>query len=88
MSAPPVLTELKLSAEMKDAINKAFEVQKPIVVAYVDDDWVPRFLLACRASQQASELQRRQTLGAPDCLAAPALPASPKCVVAPPCPPA
>jgi hypothetical protein len=51
MSAPPVLTELKLSAEMKDAINKAFEVQKPIVVAYVDENNLPQ--ISYRGSTQA-----------------------------------
>ena len=42
MSAPPTLTELKLSAEMKDAIDKAFEARKPIVVAYVDENQIGR----------------------------------------------
>ena len=51
MSAPPVLTELKLSAEMKDAINKAFEIQKPIVVAYVDENNAPQ--ISYRGSTQA-----------------------------------
>jgi len=52
MSAPPVLTELKLSAEMKDAINKAFEIQKPIVVAYVDENNAPQ--ISYRGSTQSS----------------------------------
>jgi hypothetical protein len=51
MNAPPVLTELKLSAEMKDAINKAFEIQKPIVVAYVDENDAPQ--ISYRGSTQA-----------------------------------
>ncbi len=51
MSTPPVLTELKLSAEMKDAINKAFEIQKPIVVAYVDENDAPQ--ISYRGSTQA-----------------------------------
>ena len=51
MSAPPVLTELKLSAEMKEALNKAFEVQKPIVVAYVDENNAPQ--ISYRGSTQA-----------------------------------
>ena len=51
MSAPPVLTELKLSAEMKEAINKAFEIQKPIVVAYVDENHAPQ--ISYRGSTQA-----------------------------------
>jgi len=50
MSAPPILTELKLSAEMKDAINKAFEAQKPIVVAYVDENNAPQ--ISYRGSTQ------------------------------------
>ena len=51
MSAPPILTELKLSAEMKDALNKAFEIQKPIVVAYVDESNAPQ--ISYRGSTQA-----------------------------------
>ena len=51
MSAPPVLTELKLSAEMQEAINKAFEIQKPIVVAYVDENHLPQ--ISYRGSTQA-----------------------------------
>jgi len=51
MNAPPVLTELTLSAGMKDAINKAFEVQKPIVVAYVDENGAPQ--ISYRGSTQA-----------------------------------
>ena len=51
MSAPPILTELKLSAEMKDAINNAFGTQKPIVVAYVDENNAPQ--ISYRGSTQA-----------------------------------
>ena len=51
MSAPPTLTELKLSAEMKDAIDKAFEARKPIVVAYVDENHKPQ--VSYRGSTQA-----------------------------------
>lgn len=51
MNAPPVLTELKLSAEMQDAVNKAFETQKPIVVAYVDEKHAPQ--ISYRGSTQA-----------------------------------
>ncbi|HVY63745.1 MAG TPA: pyridoxamine 5'-phosphate oxidase family protein [Gammaproteobacteria bacterium] len=51
MSAPPVLTELKLSAEMQDAVNKAFETMKPIVVAYVDENHAPQ--ISYRGSTQA-----------------------------------
>jgi len=48
---PPVLTELKLSAAMQEAINGAFGSGKPIVVAYVDDAGAPQ--LSYRGSTQA-----------------------------------
>lgn len=51
MSAPPVLTELKLSEEMKRAVNTAFETLKPIVVSYVDESGAPQ--LSFRGSTQA-----------------------------------
>ena len=51
MSAPPVLTELKLSAEMKKAVDTAFESFKPIVVSYVDENGLPQ--LSYRGSTQA-----------------------------------
>jgi len=51
MSAPPVLTELKLSEEMKRAVNTAFETLKPIVVSYVDERGAPQ--LSFRGSTQA-----------------------------------
>jgi hypothetical protein len=51
MSAPPVLTELKLSEEMKKAINTAFERMKPIVISYVDETGAPK--LSFRGSTQA-----------------------------------
>jgi hypothetical protein len=51
MSAPPVLTELKLSEEMKKAINTAFERMKPIVISYVDESGAPK--LSFRGSTQA-----------------------------------
>ena len=51
MSAPPVLTELKLSEEMKKAINTAFERMKPIVISYVDESGAPQ--LSFRGSTQA-----------------------------------
>lgn len=51
MSAPPpVLTELKLSDEMKDAVNNAFGTRRPIVVAYVDEKGAPQ--LSYRGSTQ------------------------------------
>jgi hypothetical protein len=51
MSAPPVLTELKLSEEMKKAINTAFERMKPIVISYIDESGAPK--LSFRGSTQA-----------------------------------
>jgi hypothetical protein len=50
MNAPPVLTELKLSAEMKSAINTAFERRKPIVISYIENG-APK--LSFRGSTQA-----------------------------------
>jgi hypothetical protein len=50
MSAPPVLTELKLSAEMKKAVDTAFESFKPIVASYVDENGAPQ--LSFRGSTQ------------------------------------
>jgi hypothetical protein len=51
MNAPPVLTELKLSAQMKDAIDKGFETGKPVVIAYVDESGAPQ--ISYRGSTQA-----------------------------------
>jgi hypothetical protein len=50
MSAPPVLTELKLSDDMKKAVNTAFERRKPIVISYIEND-APK--LSFRGSTQA-----------------------------------
>src|SRR5262245_39986846 len=50
MSAPPVLTELKLSDEMKKAVNTAFERKKPIVISYIENG-APK--LSFRGSTQA-----------------------------------
>ena len=50
MSAPPVLTELKLSEEMKKAVNTAFERKKPVVISYIEHD-APK--LSYRGSTQA-----------------------------------
>jgi len=56
MSAPPILTELKLSEDMQRAVNTAFETLKPIVVSYVDENGAPQ--LSFRGSTQAySETQ-------------------------------
>ena len=51
MNAPPVLTELKLSAEMKRAINTALESGRAIAIAYVDENDAPH--LSYRGSTQA-----------------------------------
>jgi hypothetical protein len=51
MSAPPILTELKLSADMKKVVDTAFESLKPIVVSYVDESGAPQ--LSFRGSTQA-----------------------------------
>jgi general stress protein 26 len=51
MNAPPVLTELKLSAAMKEAIDKAFETSKPVVISYVDENGAPQ--ISYRGSTQA-----------------------------------
>jgi hypothetical protein len=50
MSAPPILTELKLSEEMKQAVNTAFERRKPVVISYVENG-APK--LSYRGSTQA-----------------------------------
>ncbi len=50
-AAPPILTELKLSADMKKAVDTAFESFKPIVVSYVDENGAPQ--LSYRGSTQA-----------------------------------
>jgi hypothetical protein len=51
MNAPPVLTELKLSAEMKDAVNTALMSGRAIAIAYVDEAHAPQ--LSFRGSTQA-----------------------------------
>jgi hypothetical protein len=51
MSAPPVLTELKLSDDMKKAVNTAFERRKPVVISYVDENHTPQ--ISFRGSTQA-----------------------------------
>ena len=51
MSAPPVLTELKLSEDMKKAVNTAFERRKPVVISYVDENNEPQ--ISFRGSTQA-----------------------------------
>jgi hypothetical protein len=50
MSAPPILTELKLSEDMKKAVNTAFERMKPVVISYVENG-SPK--LSYRGSTQA-----------------------------------
>lgn len=51
MSAPPILTELRLSEDMQRTVNTAFETLKPIVVSYVDENGAPQ--LSFRGSTQA-----------------------------------
>jgi hypothetical protein len=51
MSAPPVLTDLRLSDAMKNAVNTAFERLKPVVLSYVDQSQQPQ--LSFRGSTQA-----------------------------------
>jgi hypothetical protein len=41
MNAPPILTELKLSADMKRAIDTAMVSGRAIVIAYVDESGEP-----------------------------------------------
>ena len=50
MSAPPILSELKLSEDMKKAVNTAFERRKPIVISYIENN-APK--LSFRGSTQA-----------------------------------
>jgi hypothetical protein len=50
MSAPPILTELALSDEMKKAVNTAFERMKPVVISYIENG-APK--LSYRGSTQA-----------------------------------
>ena len=48
---PAPLTEMKLPAAIKDAVNNAFTNGKPVLVAYVDEDGQPS--LSFRGSAQA-----------------------------------
>jgi len=50
-SEPPVLTELRLSEEMQQAVNAAFGARRPMVIAYVDENGAPQ--LSYRGSTQA-----------------------------------
>jgi len=47
---PPVLTELKLTEAMQQAIDQAFESRRPMVISYVDEDNAPQ--LSYRGSTQ------------------------------------
>jgi hypothetical protein len=49
--APPVLTELKLTEAMQEAVNSAFAMRRPMVISYVDPDHTPQ--LSYRGSTQA-----------------------------------
>lgn len=51
MDAPPTLIELKLSPEMKQAINTAFESGRAVSLSYVDEKGAPH--LSYRGSTQA-----------------------------------
>lgn len=51
MSAPPTVTELKLTDDMRKAVDTAFETRRPIVVAYVDENGAPH--LSYRGSTQS-----------------------------------
>ncbi len=51
MSAPPTLTKLELTPAMQAAVNEGFGTQKPLVVAYVDENDAPH--LSYRGSTQA-----------------------------------
>jgi general stress protein 26 len=48
---PPILTELKLSAQMKSAVNSGFETGRPLSIAYVDESGGPQ--LSYRGSTHA-----------------------------------
>jgi uncharacterized protein GlcG (DUF336 family) len=49
--APPILTELKLTKAMQEAVNSAFAMRRPMVISYVDPDGLPQ--LSYRGSTQA-----------------------------------
>ena len=49
-SPPPVLTELKLTAAMQEAVNDAFGARRPMVIAYVDEQHAPQ--MSYRGSTQ------------------------------------
>jgi len=51
MSTPPTLTELKLSADMKHAVNTAMQSGRAVAVTYVDEHGAPH--LSYRGSTQA-----------------------------------
>ena len=48
---PPILTELKLSDAMKNAVDSAFGTGKPLAISYVDESGAPQ--LSYRGSTQA-----------------------------------
>ena len=47
---PPILTELKLTDAMQEAVNSAFAVRRPMVLSYVDENHAPQ--LSYRGSTQ------------------------------------
>lgn len=48
---PPVLTELKLSDDMRSAVDSAFGASRPLAISYVDENGAPH--LSYRGSTQA-----------------------------------
>ncbi len=48
---PPVLTEMKLTDEMRAAIDSAFGARRPMVISYVDENGAPQ--LSYRGSTQS-----------------------------------
>lgn len=42
MTAPPILTELRLNDEMQNAVNSAFAARRPMVITYVDENNAPQ----------------------------------------------
>lgn len=53
---PTVLTDLRLTKEMQEAVNTAFAMRRPMVISYVDENGSPQ--LSYRGSTQAfSETQ-------------------------------
>jgi general stress protein 26 len=76
MNAPPTLTELKLTPEMKQAINTAFETGRAVSFSYVDDKGAPH--LSYRGSTQAySDTQLAIWVRSPEGLLLPSIKKNP-----------